>query len=75
MFKKKYKKSEWFEGLLYGEHLYEVTGEIFVEHCDGLQSYNILIRNRKHESPWFVKTDVSVEFGQGVLDYLKYKQK
>ena len=60
MFKKKYKRSEWFEGLIWAEDaLYKysnTTDKLFVEDTDGMEEYNILWRDRSHETPWIVKT-------------------
>lgn len=75
MFKKKYKRSEWFEGLLWAEDaLYKYSNSpdnLFVEDTDGMEEYNIFWRNRSHETPWIIKT-VSREFGAGILDYINY---
>lgn len=75
IFKKKYKHSEWMEGLLWAEHnLYKysnTTDNLFVEDTDGMEEYNILWRNRSHEKPWWIKT-VNREFGAGILDYINY---
>lgn len=76
MFKKKYKRSEWFEGLLWAEdqlwhYSYSTTENLFLEDTDGMEEYNILWRNRSHETPWIIKT-VSREFGAGILDYINY---
>ena len=70
----KYKRSEWFEGLLWAEHqlwYHSTTDNLFVEDADGMEEYNILWRNRSHETPWIIKT-VSREFGAGILDYINY---
>lgn len=74
IFKKKYKRSEWFEGLLWVEDQlrhYSTTDNIFIEDTDGMDGYNILWRNRSHETPWIIRT-VNREFGAGILDYINY---
>lgn len=72
---KKYTKSQWFEGFLWAENaLYQFHNSpdnIFLEDADGMEEYNILWRNRSHETPWIIQT-VSREFGTGVLDYINY---
>ena len=50
---------------------YSTTENLFVEDADGMEEYNILWRNRSHETPWQIKT-VSREFGAGILDYINY---
>ena len=74
MFKKKYKRSEWMEGLLWVENAmkWNSSNQFFVEHTDGMQAYDIYIRRNKHDAPYIVKCDCSFEFGQGVLDYIEY---
>lgn len=74
MFKQKYKRSEWFEGLLFAEsaaqYLSNPKDHIFVADRDGFTGYEILWRNYAHEKPWLVKI-ADREFGQGVIDYLE----
>lgn len=74
---KKYKRSEWYEGLLWVENAmyYNYSNEFFLEHADGMQSYVIYTRVRSQDKPWVAKHEVSIEFGQGVLDYIEYRQK
>ena len=74
IFKRKHKRSEWFEGLLWTENFLWPHGNqdnVFVEDLDGMEGYNILWRNRNYEKPWIVRT-CSREFGAGVLDYLHH---
>lgn len=74
IFKKKYKRSEWFEGLLWVEQQlrhYNSTDNIFIEDTDGMDGYKILWRNRTYERPWIIRT-VSREIGSGILDYINY---
>lgn len=74
IFKKKYKRSAWFEGLLWAENmfLYQPPNDnLFVQHADGMNEYEIYWRNRPHEEPWIVKV-VNLEFGAGILDYINY---
>ena len=72
LFKKKYKKSEWFEGLLWAEHqLWKQSyGQMFLQDTDGMGGYEVLWRNRSHEEPWCI-LKCSREFGKGVIDYLE----
>lgn len=66
--------SEWFDGLKYAEDVLwkNSSMELFVEHCDGMQSYDILIRRKyEAEKPWNINSSVSLDFGQGVIDYLE----
>ncbi len=76
--KKKYEHSEWMKGFLWAEkkHPPGAAGEVFVEDCDGMESRNILYRNYSDERPWVVweGSGVSVEFGQGVIDYLEHRK-
>lgn len=75
MFKRKYKRSQWFEGLLWAEHCmgkYGTQENMFVEDTDGMEGYNILWRNCSHEKPWIMHS-CNKEFGSGVLDYLYNK--
>lgn len=73
LFKKKYKRSEWFDGVLEAERLlgnYKTGENLFVVDTDGMDGYDLLWRNYQHEKPWRYST-VSREFGQGVIDYLE----
>lgn len=73
LFKKKYKKSEWFEGLLWAENFIypdRPQDNMFVEDTDGMEGYKILWRNRNHEKPWVIR-QCTREFGAGVLDYIE----
>lgn len=74
MFKKKYTKSEWFEGFLWAESVlrpyYDKHKHLFTEHTDGLGGYIILGRGRVQDAPHQIKT-VSLEYGTGVIDYIE----
>lgn len=73
--KQEHERSEWLEGLIYAERTLRYKGsEVFVEHSNGMNSYNVLYRNHTNEKPWIIKSDVSLEFGQGVIDYNKHKR-
>jgi hypothetical protein len=74
IFKKKYPRSEWMEGLLWAENAiwWNSSNKLFVEHADGMQTYDIYTRRYEHEKPWMAKANVSLEFGQGVLDYIEF---
>lgn len=76
LFKKKYERSEWFEGLLWAEHQLwkRISAEMFLQDTDGMSGYGVLWRNRSHEEPWCI-LKCSREFGKGVLDYLDYYRK
>jgi len=79
MFKrKKYEYSEWMIGFLWAEKKLPPykSANMFVEHTDGMEGYNILWRNRETEEPWMAVdgANVSLEFGQGVIDYLEYRK-
>lgn len=71
----KTKRSEWFEGLLWIENnmKWNSSNQFFVEHADGMQAYDIYTRRYSHEKPWMAKWNCSLEFGQGVLDYINFK--
>ena len=75
-FKKKYKKSEWMEGLLWAEKTlawYSPASEhLFVVDEDGLEGYEILGRGTSREKPHTIKR-CSREFGKGVIDYIEHK--
>ena len=72
----KTKRSEWFEGILWIENAmkWNYSNQFFVEHTDGMQGYDIYTRVRDHEKPWMTKANVSLEFGQGMLDYMEFKR-
>lgn len=74
--KNKYKRSAWFEGLLYAEEILgwrsNPDNHIFLEDVDGMEEYDIYWRNSSYEKPWCINT-VSREFGKGVLDFIKFK--
>ena len=78
IFKKKYERSDWMEGLLWAENAFykykNRTSNIFLEDTDGMEEYDVLWRNHSHEKPWVIKT-VSREFGSGILDYVEYLNK
>jgi len=77
MFKKKYVRSEWMEGFLWAENILgyycEASEHLFVEDTYGLEGYKISGRGSKTEKPHSIKSFVSLEFGQGVIDYIEYK--
>jgi len=77
IFKKKYKRTEWMEGLLWAEkiltHYWEASEHLFVEDTDGLEGYKILGRGRKVDDPHIIKSQVSREYGQGIIDYISHK--
>ena len=78
MFKnKQVKRSEWMEGFLWAENIlgyyYEASEHLFVEDTDGLEGYKIYGRWYKRDKPHPIKSFVSLEFGQGVIDYIEYK--
>lgn len=70
----KYQRSEWFEGLLWAEkvlgHYYDKKEHLFVEHTDGMDGYVVMGRIRLMDKPHIVESKVSLEFGQGIIDYL-----
>lgn len=74
LFRRKYVRSEWMEGLLYAEdvlnYYYDKKDHLFVEHTDGMTGYTVLGRSRVIDKPHVVRTEVSLEFGQGIIDYL-----
>lgn len=76
---KKVKRSEWMEGLLWAENIlrwYDDPSEhLFVEDTDGLEGYKISGRGAKHEKPHGIKSFVSREYGQGVMDYIGHKER
>lgn len=79
MFKKKeYKRSEWFEGLLYAENIKWLScysaSEIFVDYVDSLDRYDIVYRNNDTERPRCIRGNVTAEFCKGVEDYLEYRK-
>lgn len=78
MFKNKVKRSEWMEGLLWAEdalaYYYDVSKKMFVVDTDGMDGYEILWRERERGDFRVVKR-VSREYGQGVIDYIEYKQR
>lgn len=75
--KKKVKRSEWMEGLLWAEdalvYYYDVSKKMFVVDTDGMNAYEVLWRERERDDFRVVKL-VSREYGQGVIDYIKYKE-
>lgn len=77
IFKKKYKRTEWMEGLLWAEktlsYYWEASEHLFVVDTDGLEGYEILGRGVKSEKPRSIKREVSREYGQGVIDYISHK--
>lgn len=77
MFKKKYVRSEWMEGFLWAENIldyyYEASEHLFVEDTSCLEGYKISGRGSKRDKPHSIKSFVSREFGQGVIDYIEYK--
>jgi hypothetical protein len=66
--------AQWMKGLLWAEDVWKknasTINEMFVEHTDGMQLYDVLARKHNHEKPWVIRVDCSLEFGGGVLDYL-----
>lgn len=72
--KNKHQRSEWFEGLLWAEKVlkyrYNKNENLFLEHTDGLDGYIAWGRGRVQDNYHIVKSRVSLEFGQGVIDYL-----
>jgi len=78
IFRKRYEHSEWMKGFLWAEKKLppHKSAEMFVEHVDGMQSYDILWRDKKTETPWVAGEgyNVSLDFGQGVIDYLEHRQ-
>lgn len=80
MFKKKeHTQSEWMKGLLRAEQIYKRPAysnkEVFVEDVDGMQAYDMFYRNQPEEDPWMIESNVSLEFGRGVLDYIEHRKK
>lgn len=77
IFKKKYKRTEWMEGLLWAEKTltcYSPASEhLFVVDEDGLESYEIMGRGTSREKPHTVKKHCSRDFGKGVIDYIGHK--
>ena len=76
MFRKKYVRSEWMEGLLKAEHWlrhhqYNAKEHLFLEDEDGMRGYHVLWRNNTREQPWCFAS-MNREQGQGVLDYLDF---
>lgn len=75
--KNKVKRSEWMEGLLWAENIlsyhYEASEHLFVEDTSCLEGYKISGRGSKREKPHGIKGFVSRDYGQGVIDYIKYK--
>ena len=76
--KKQVKRSEWMEGLLWAEdalaYYYDVSKKMFVVDTDGMEGYEVLWRERERDDFRVVKR-VSREYGQGVIDYIEYKEK
>jgi hypothetical protein len=75
--KKKVKLSEWMEGLLWAEdvlaYYYDVSKKMFVVDTDGMDGYEILWKERERDDFRVVKR-VSREYGEGVIDYIEYKE-
>ncbi|QDP50349.1 MAG: hypothetical protein Tp178MES00d2C33159851_139 [Prokaryotic dsDNA virus sp.] len=77
MFKNKYVRSEWMEGFLWAENIlgyyYEASEHLFVEDTSCLEGYKISGRGSKRDKPHSIKSFVGLEFGQGGIDYIEYK--
>ena len=71
LFKKKYKRSEWMEGLLWAEDVLAYYYDVSVD-TDGMEGYEISWKERERDDFRIVKR-VSRGYGQGVIDYIEYK--
>ena len=70
--KKKVKRSEWMEGLLWAEDVLAYYYDVSVD-TDGMEGYEISWKERERDDFRVVKR-VSREYGQGVIDYIEYKE-
>ena len=77
LFKKKYKRSEWMEGLLYAEGQFQSGREVRVyksAHNMGLGKYWIITENKAISNSYRFPCH-SDEKVKGVIDYIEYKEK